>query len=200
MKKLIIILIVVGMVGYAVYDFAFTSDKQVSEEQNSQEHSVSDNAITSPPKEDEEVKESDEVGLDKGQLAPNFELTTLDGEKVKLSDFKGEKVFLNFWATWCPPCRAEMPDLQKLHENKDVKILAVNLTQTESDPDKIQAFMDKLDLTFTVPLDKQSTVGNQYQIQPIPTTFMIDSNGRIQNKAFGALNYEMMVQEVEKLK
>src|SRR5690625_3090301 len=73
-----------------------------------------------------------EVGLDAGQLAPDFELQTVNGETMQLSDLRGEKVLLNFWATWCPPCRAEMPDMQNYHEGyDDGVILAVNLLETE---------------------------------------------------------------------
>ncbi|WP_267902155.1 peroxiredoxin family protein [Lentibacillus cibarius] len=75
---------------------------------------------------------SDTVGLQKGNIAPDFELTTLEGEQVSLSDYRGQRVVLNFWASWCPPCKAEVPDLQKFYENKDVEILAVNLTKTET--------------------------------------------------------------------
>ncbi|MBM7600892.1 peroxiredoxin [Virgibacillus halotolerans] len=203
MKKAILIVIVAGMLGFAVYDFVSSSDKSestVTKEQESEEE-ASDNKITSPPPEEEEedVVASDVVGLDKGQIAPDFELTTLDGETVKLSDYRGKRVMLNFWATWCPPCRAEMPDMQKFHEDKDVVILAVNLRETESNTEKVQAFIDERDLTFPVLLDEETVVADQYQIQPIPSSFLIDSDGRIHNKAFGALNYDLMVQEFEKM-
>lgn len=203
MKKAILIVIVAGMLGFAVYDFVSSSDKSestVTKEQESEEE-ASDNKITSPPPEEEEedVIASDVVGLDKGQIAPDFELTTLDGETVKLSDYRGKRVMLNFWATWCPPCRAEMPDMQKFHEDKDVVILAVNLRETESNTEKVQAFIDERDLTFPVLLDEETVVADQYQIQPIPSSFLIDSDGRIHNKAFGALNYDLMVQEFEKM-
>src|SRR5690625_7728587 len=105
MKRWIIVVVIVGLVGWAVYDFA---SNQMA------------------------VEEDPEVGLEKGNLAPDFELETVEGETVSLSDFRGEKVLLNFWATWCPPCRAEMPDMQKFHENHEIGvILAVNLTETE---------------------------------------------------------------------
>lgn len=199
MKKAILIVIVLGMLGFAVYDFIASSDETTIEKKAD---TISDNTITSPPKDNnkvEKVTDSDEVGLGVGQIAPDFQLSTLDGETVKLSDYRGKKVMLNFWATWCPPCRAEMPDLQKFHENKDVVILAVNLTGAESGTEDVQKFIDKFGITFQVLLDKQLAVSGDYQIQPIPTSFIIDSSGRIRNKAFGALNYEMMVQGFEKI-
>lgn len=210
MKKAILIVVVVGMLGWAVYDFVISSsDKEelTVTDEDEEEEEVSGNQITSPPQEEEVVEaeeeettvDSDVEGLDKGQMAPDFELTTLEGETVKLSDFRGKRVMLNFWATWCPPCRAEMPDMQRFHEDKDVVILAVNLRETETNTEKVQDFLDERDLTFQVLLDDKTTVANLYQIQPIPSSFMIDSEGRIQNKAFGALNYDLMVQEFEKM-
>lgn len=197
MKKTILIVIVVGMLGFAVYDFALSSNETTVQEKAK---AISDNTITSPPKKDDKkVTESDGVGLNVGEIAPDFELSTLDGETVKLSNFRGKRVMLNFWATWCPPCRVEMPDMQKFYENKDVVILAVNLTGSESSTKNVQKFVDEFGLTFPILLDKEMAVSGRYQIQPIPTTFMIDSNGRIQNKSFGAQNYELMVREFEKM-
>ncbi|MFD2629061.1 peroxiredoxin family protein [Oceanobacillus kapialis] len=180
MKKVILITVLIGMLGWTVYEFFFTSSEVATQKEQSNSS-----------------EQDSEVGIDKGMLAPDFELTTLAGKQVKLSDYRGQRVMLNFWATWCPPCRAEMPDMQKFQENKDVKILAVNLTKTESDPDKVQEFIDKLNLSMTVPLDKESLVSDQYQIIAYPTTYMIDSDGRIQSVMKGAMNYDLMVQQFE---
>ncbi|MEK3889652.1 TlpA family protein disulfide reductase [Bacillus sp. FSL K6-3431] len=193
MKKAIFVMIVVGMLGWAVYEFVFTTDDNKVQEDNKV---ISQSKIRDI---NEEETESNVIGIGKGEMAPDFELTTLEGEIVKLSDFKGQRIMLNFWATWCPPCRAEMPDMQKFQEKKDVKILAVNLLETESNPDKVQKFIDDFNLTLTVPLDEESVVSDQYQIMAYPTSFMIDSKGRIQFIALGALNYNLMVQEFEKM-
>lgn len=179
MKNSILIAIIVGMLGWAVYDLVFSVDNNVDV--------------------GEEANESIDVGLEKGQIAPDFQLTTLEGQTVKLSDFRGQQVMINFWATWCPPCRAEMPDMQKFYENNDVQILAVNLLQSESSLDKVQKFIDEFELTFTIPLDEESVVSNEYEIIAYPASFMIDSNGRIQFIALGAMNYDIMVQEFEKM-
>lgn len=73
------------------------------------------------------------TGIKQGQYAPDVQLETIDGETVRLSDYRGQPVILNFWATWCPPCRAEIPDFQKLYDDEDqnVEILAINMTNTE---------------------------------------------------------------------
>lgn len=185
------------MLGWAIYDFGIKDKASSSSEQVEQlDNNETDKEERSQNKSGEAmIKE----GLEKGDLAPDFELETLEGEKVSLSDFRGKRVMLNFWATWCPPCRAEMPDMQKFHENKDVVILAVNLTETESSEDNVPKFVEEYGITFRVPLDVDSSVSTLYQIRPIPTTYLIDSNGMIHNVAFGAINYELMVQEFEKM-
>lgn len=192
MKKAIIITIVVGMFGWAIYDFVIKSEKSM----------VPESSIEDKNDEDENEKEVDQpvIGLERGDLAPDFELETLDGDTVRLSDFRGKRVMLNFWATWCPPCRAEMPDMQRFHEDKDVVILAVNLTDTPNESiEKVEDFIDEFGITFRALLDTETAVANLYQIQPIPTNYLIDSEGIIHNKAFGALNYDIMVQEFEKM-
>lgn len=199
MKKIIVTVVLAGMLVFTV--FQFMSDDSEEKSIDEQADDIENNTAVTPTKDDddEDVVESDDVGVDMGEIAPDFELTTLDGEKVKLSDFKGEKVLVNFWATWCPPCRAEMPDMEKLHNDKDIKILAVNLTDTESDLDAVKKFVDEVGATFTIPLDDESETAINYDVIAYPTTYMLDENGRIQFKSLGALNYDQMRQEVEKM-
>ncbi|AXI08361.1 redoxin domain-containing protein [Oceanobacillus sp. 143] len=141
----------------------------------------------------------DTVGTEIGNIAPDFEIQSLDGERVKLKDLRGKRVMLNFWATWCPPCRVEMPDMQKLHENEDIIVLAVNLTDSEMSQNDITTFVNEFGLTFPVGLDKSGEISKLYKINPIPTTFMIDSDGIIRFKLFGAMSYNMMTEELEKM-
>ena len=195
MKKGILIVIIVGMLGWAIFDF-FGSSRERADEGNI----TSSDSITSLPPDDtnsnsdEVVVESDEIGLESGKIAPDFEVTTLDGEQAKLSDFRCGRVMLNFWATWCPPCRAEMPDMQKVYDEEDVTILAVNMIGTESGEDVVVEFIDDFELTFPILMDETSDIMNTYEIQAYPTTYMIDSNGRIQFVALGAMNHEQMLQ------
>ncbi|MCG1028030.1 redoxin domain-containing protein [Virgibacillus halodenitrificans] len=139
-------------------------------------------------------------GTEIGDTAPDFELVSTNEEKVKLSDYRGKKVMLNFWATWCPPCREEIPAMQNFYDEKEIVILAVNLTQTEAKKQDVVDFMEKHRVTFPVLLDEASEVSNKYRIQPIPTTYMIDFQGKIRFKAYGAMTYEQMVSEFEKMK
>ncbi|WP_174616273.1 peroxiredoxin family protein [Virgibacillus ihumii] len=197
MKKAILILVVLGMFGWAVYDFTSTTDETVVEEKTGS----SGGKITSPPPAGEkgDVKKTDEVGISVGQIAPDFKLRTLEGKTVRLSDYRGERVIVNFWATWCPPCRAEIPDFQKLYEKKDVEILAVNLTSTEKSKEGVRKFVKEFGMTFPVLMDVNSDVAETYQVRAYPTSYMIDSSGHIQFKALGAMNYDLMIQELAKV-
>jgi peroxiredoxin len=137
-------------------------------------------------------------GLAIGAKAPDFELKTLAGETVKLSNLKGKKVMLNFWATWCPPCKEEMPAMEKLSKQagKDVVILAVNI-----DPQlDVQGFINENKITFPIPLDKDDKVNETYQVLSIPTTYFIDSKGIIQNKYTGSMTLDVMKDFINKLK
>ncbi|MDD1503951.1 MULTISPECIES: redoxin domain-containing protein [unclassified Lysinibacillus] len=158
-------------------------------------------------------KEMDErkIGLSNGDTPPDFTLTSLDGKNVTLSELRGKKVVLNFWATWCPPCKAEMPHMQNYYEQyakKDnVEIIAVNLTSEERDVtadakiDSVMTFRDSFDLTFPILLDQdpKNSIGIAYQILTIPTTYFIDSNGYIQRAIKGPMNVEMLKKYVDAL-
>ncbi|MDL4839671.1 peroxiredoxin family protein [Aquibacillus rhizosphaerae] len=196
MKKIIISVVLLAMFGYAVYDLVKSEDNNTTTS-NKEELSTEGNQSNST---NEVESTGATVGLEVGNLAPDFKLQTLNGETVKLSDFRGRRVMLNFWATWCPPCRAEMPDMEKFYQEKDVTILAVNLTETEASMQDVHDFVEEFGLTFPILLDKKIEVATTYQIRPIPTSYMIDSNGIIRYQVFGALNYEMMVSEFENMK
>ncbi|SEM54308.1 Peroxiredoxin [Mesobacillus persicus] len=143
----------------------------------------------------EEIPGADLSEVKEGKAAPDFELTTPDGETVKLSDYQGKKVILNFWATWCPPCKAEMPHMQDFYEkNKenDIEILAVNLTNMDKGQAAIEEFVTDYGLTFEIPLDEDGSIGMQYQAFSIPTSYMIDTNGVITKKIVGPMDGAMM--------
>ena len=115
-----------------------------------------------------------------GQPAPDFTLEDLDGNTVKLSELKGSVVILDFWATWCGPCVASMPSLNKLYESTraaGVKVYAVN---QKEDKDKIQEFLDKHNLTLPVLLDKEAKVAESYGVRGIPTTVIVGKDGKVQ--------------------
>jgi len=136
-----------------------------------------------------------------GFLAPDFELTDLDGKVIRLSELRGQPVFINFWATWCPPCRQEMPDIQKAYEKygKTVRFLAVNLTATESSIEVVRQYMSGNGYTFPALLDKNGSVATLYQVRAIPTSFFIDAQGVIQYKYIGAMNAEIITEALDKI-
>ncbi|WP_253264043.1 peroxiredoxin [Geobacillus sp. BMUD] len=147
--------------------------------------------------------DSGKIGTNKGQVAPDFELLSITGNKVKLSDLRGKTVILNFWATWCPPCRAEIPEMQRFYENNknnNVEILAVNLTNSESSPDTVKDFVRDKGMTFNILLDKQGKIGNLYGIITIPTSYIIDKNGIIREKHVGPMSYETMDNFISSIK
>lgn len=196
-------ILLVGLLGWTTYEFISAKSNKAETTETS---STSGAKITSEiPDEksstgNEENSEELEVGLQVGNLAPDFELETLSGDVVKLSDYRGKKVMVNFWATWCPPCREEIPEMQKFYEDTDVEILAINLTETESNIEEVDEFVDEYGMTFPVLLDSELTAADTYRIQPIPSSFILDTTGVIQYYAPGALYYEQMVQAYNSLK
>ncbi|MBU3134032.1 TlpA family protein disulfide reductase [Clostridium gasigenes] len=124
--------------------------------------------------------------------AIDFKLKDLNGKDVSLNDFKGKNVLLNFWATWCPPCKAEMPDIEKLYQenkNSDLVILAVNLGE---DKQTVKSFIEKNKYNFDILLDSDQDVAIKYNIVSIPTSFFIDKEGNIVSKKIGAMTLEEM--------
>lgn len=122
-----------------------------------------------------------------GAPAPDFTLQTLDGRTVSLADLRGRPVVVNFWASWCPPCRAEMPLLQAAYEkyqDQGIELLAVNLDES---PVAIRTFTEPLGLTFPILLDQGARVTAQYKIIPLPTTFFIGRDGVVRFRQLGEL-------------
>jgi len=130
---------------------------------------------------------------EEGVLAPDFALLTPEGGRLVLSDFRGKTVVLNFWATWCPPCRAEMPELQAAWEERqsseDFVVLAVNLDET---PFEVNRFFEDFGLTFPVVLDVGGSVADHYGVRGLPATFFIDPAGVLRSKNLGPVFGELL--------
>ncbi len=138
----------------------------------------------------ETIHAETEVGVEIGMKAPDFTINNVNGNEVSLSDYQGTKVFLNFWASWCPPCKEEMPAIQKLNKNyDDIKVITINSGENK---DKVLNYMMENNFSFTTLLDKNGKVTTDYLIRGIPSTFVIDKEGIIVRKQRGAITYGKM--------
>ncbi len=127
-----------------------------------------------------------------GRLAPDFTLTDLEGNSVTLSDFRGKAVFINFWATWCPPCRAEMPEIEAVYQeykSKDVVVIGVDLLEAESE---VRQFVQQGGYSWIFVIDTTGEVTNDYGITAIPTSFFLDKEGIIRAVKVGAMTKRVM--------
>lgn len=162
-------------------------------EENEKETSQ-DGASQTSEEQEEQEKEENKIP------APAFELEDQYGNLHKLEDYKGKTVFLNFWATWCPPCRAELPDIQKLYEEYDTEGEEALIVLGVAGPDmgneksreEIAAFLEENGYTYPVLMDTDWELFEEYQIYSYPTTFMIDKEGNVFGYASGQLSYDMM--------
>ncbi len=137
-----------------------------------------------------------------GFLAPNFTLQTLDGQPIELSDLRGKVVLVNIWASWCPPCRAEMPAIERTWQDfrdQGFIVLAVNSTAQDQLP-TVQAFVAQNSLTFPIPLDDSGEVTRLYRVASLPTSFFIGRDGVIREVVIGGPMAEALLRSrVEQL-
>ncbi|EJQ46349.1 hypothetical protein IEE_01848 [Bacillus cereus BAG5X1-1] len=189
-RKLTIIVVLLCLAGYAAYDQFGKKDQVVQGKQEKSEAAMKEMIARN--------------GIEIGKNAPDFELTKLDGTNVKLSDLKGKKVILNFWATWCGPCQKEMPDMETFYKEhkENVEILAINYTPSEKGggEEKVSNFAKEKGITFPILLDKNIDVTTAYKVITIPTSYFIDTKGVIQDKFIGPMTQKEMEKRIEKLK
>lgn len=167
------------------------------EESSSSTVSEESATVTSSQTESSEPESSDEEAST--VPAPDFTLTDQYGTSHTLSDYKGKTIFLNFWGTWCPPCRAEMPEIQELYEEYgentgDVIILGVALPNVgkEGSEEEITSFLEENGYTYPTVMDEEASIASSYYISAFPTTFMIDKDGNVFGYATGQLTKEIM--------
>lgn len=121
----------------------------------------------------------DNQKVEVGKQAPDFVLSDMNGEKHRLSDYKGKGILLNFWATWCKPCEREMPFMDSQYQknkDKDVQVLAINIGESDV---VVNEFIKRHNLTFPVLNDKNQEVLTAYGVDPLPITFLIDKEGKV---------------------
>jgi peroxiredoxin len=133
-----------------------------------------------------------------GAPAPDFELNNLENEPVRLSDLRGKIVVINFWATWCEPCKVEMPFLEKLHSSsqKQLEILAVNFDEPSQ---QVQQFAEEYQLSFPILLDPGGNVQNLYRVRGYPTTFILDEEGIVRFHHIGLITEGQLDQYLSEL-
>jgi len=134
-----------------------------------------------------------------GEAAPDFEYTLGDGTTHKLSDLHGKKVLLNFWATWCEPCRSEMPDLQKAVDAYNGSVVVVGVNKLEPVA-VIPPFVNEMNVGFPLVVNTKGDISTRYAAKNIPTSFFINTDGTIGFRQIGVMNYAFIKQHLDQLK
>ncbi|MGH4052192.1 MAG: TlpA family protein disulfide reductase [Clostridium sp.] len=182
----------VALVGVSIYT--------IKNYNNAKDKAAAENSLQNSNVENNMIKEPSVIKPNVIKTkAPDFKLKDLDGKELTLSDLKGKKVFLNFWATWCPPCKSEMPEIQKLYEetkDTDLVIVAVDIGEPLSE---VKSFTSENKYTFKVLLDSDQSVAAKYEISSIPTSYFIDEDGNIISKFIGAMNIDKMKSYIKNL-
>lgn len=184
-----LLIVAIGWVGYTAYTNNETKKAQQAAQEQAQQARKAKEAKTSTntTKEDPDVI-----------YAPEFEASNLGGQKETLSSYQGKKVVLNFWASGCPPCKAELPHMVDFQKNNaqalNTDIVAVNLTQQETvNIAGIKDFVKEYGLNFPVLLDETGEIASQYGIVTIPTTFILDEEGAVEHQITGPVTDDLLI-------
>ncbi|AZB43383.1 thiol-disulfide oxidoreductase ResA [Bacillus sp. FJAT-42376] len=135
-----------------------------------------------------------------GSEAPDFVVTDLQGERHQLSDYRGKGVLLNFWGTWCEPCKREMPYMDNQYEhykNLGVEVIAVNIAESDV---AVNSFAKQYGLTFPIGIDKDRQILDEYGVKPLPTTYLIDKTGEVKDIVKGQLTERNIRDMMESIK
>lgn len=187
MKKILILLALLALLSVGC-----TNKNNTNKANNAEQPQENLSTEESKTEETEVSEESETVDKEETIIAPDFELESLDGTMIKLSELRDKNVIINFWATWCDFCVAEMPDLQKLqdtYKDDDLLILAVNVGETK---EEVEKFMEENQINLTVLLDKDSSIANTYGLRSFPSTIAINKKGEVVSGYVGMLTYEQM--------
>jgi cytochrome c-type biogenesis protein len=195
-RKLALLLIVVVFVGGVAGCGSATQDETAAGEgQETNEESTAGNAadeadetVTTTVARESELIDTEIAPLKQGEPAPDFTYTLPDGTTHSLSDFKGKKVLINFWATWCPPCKAEMPDIQEAFERfEDEGFLVIGVSQ-DGDVDLIEPFAQEYGVTFPLIADPDHHIGTRYGVRGMPVSYFVDTDGAFYGRKMGMVD------------
>ncbi|MDI6601048.1 MAG: TlpA disulfide reductase family protein [Thermoanaerobacteraceae bacterium] len=200
MKKniLLVFLIVFAMMLASACGSANSKDNTAPPKEEQAVEAGQDNSDTREVTPEESDLAAPEVGINVGNIAPDFTLKDLNGNEVTLSKLKGKKVFLNFWTTECPYCRMEMPEINRFYKEYGDKILIYGINLGE-DTEKVKQFISENKLDFPILMDSDLAVGYVYNIYFIPESMFIDENGVIKAVVNSAMNYDQMVAYLENM-
>jgi thiol-disulfide isomerase/thioredoxin len=143
--------------------------------------------------------EADTAAPQEGQPAPDFTLRTLDGGEIRLGDLRGKIVVLNFWATWCGPCREEMPLLEQAMSERGpdgLVIVAINVQESEA---QVRPFVQRLNLTYPIGMDRNGCLARRYRVRSYPTTYFISRDGAIEGRRVGAYTRQILFGRLSQL-
>ena len=171
----ILILIVIGL---------FIFDRQVEDSEKKEKKSADSREV------DRLFSDMGVLGMPHDTTPVEIDLKDLNGNDVSIADFRGKIVFLNFWATWCPPCRSEMPSMEKLHKrfkDGDFVMVAVDLQEPAS---VVKQFFKEFHLTFMALLDGDGQVGGRFLVRSIPTTYILGKTGKVMGMAIGPREWD----------
>jgi peroxiredoxin len=138
-------------------------------------------------------------GLSEGSSAPDFTLQTLSGQGITLKDLRGKRVLINFWASWCPPCLAETPDLKAAYNQLREENVAFIGIGTQDETDKLKKFSDENSVPYTIVEDPKGTVGDSYGVLGLPTTVLVDSKGIVRKVFTGPITKDQVIAEFSKM-
>ena len=187
---LLVLLIFLG-VSYFLYDTLSNKFKPIAS--NLQEENKSS----------EEVKESEKNNKEEKIKAMDFTVINDNNEEVNLSDYYGKPIVINFWASWCGPCKGEMPDFNEVYKElgEEVEFLMINMTDGNQETlEKAKSYIDEEKFEFPVLYDTKINAANSYAVQSIPTTYFIDSEGYIVARAVGAIDKETIKEGIDMIK
>lgn len=178
-------------------------DRLIIVEDSNESNGNEEKTTVEESEDEDEVEATEETTEEEKFIAPDFTVYDMDGEEVTLLSKVGKPIVVNFWASWCSPCKSEMPDFQSVYEELggEVEFMMINLTDgMRETKDSAMEHVEENEYTFPVYFDTDQSASTIYQITSIPTTFFIDAQGNIVTYAQGAIDKETLLKGIEFIK